>query len=304
MPEGGQWTSNDFGILGSETFSSFQNARFDTIISTLLSWNINMVRFRLNAAYYNGLSAADKLAYINMAVRWYQGITQAGMIFRPCPWDGYYAAASWPSIYTAIYPLFTDLYKAINDPLMPWETSNEPNGISSAQTLVCQKGLFQTLRGLGAEGIIVADWTDFANSSGGGYSDSDYSLLEEWDATLLGSAQHQCAFAKHNYANGASSLSSATWKSQVGSTTTHVIWETEWGNYNGSTASINSAWNVQAASLFAGLQAGMPNFAGSDAFVFYWIDPNSLTETANNTKAPDLVTKSAWAFQAAVTWAP
>jgi hypothetical protein len=305
-----EWGQNDnvAGIQGAGNslyapigFGQDQFNNMSTIVSTMTSWGVNMVRYRLNASYYDGLTISGKTAYVAQVKAWHDAIVNAGMIFFPCLWDGLeapYGGTAFPSNYQNLYPTITAVYNAIDDPYMPWEPANEPNNITSAQTLTAMKGLWFTLRNLGCKGILVADWTDWANSNGAGFSDSDYTSLEQYDASLLGSSQHQTAFAKHNYANGSSSFSGSGWQGQVGNTTTHVIFETEFGNQNGATSSENRSWNLGAISYFQALQTTMPNFMGACPFLFAWIDDNTMTQTNGNTTRSDDVTTTQWGADA------
>jgi len=106
-----------------------------------------------------------------------------------------------------------------------------------------------------------------------------------------GSGAHQLAFAKHDYADGyaGKAWNAAAWvAAQGGNQTKHLIFETEFGNYNGSAASVSPAWASSAASFFANRFAAQPNYVGAAAFVFGpWWDANALTGSDN-------VTPTAW----------
>lgn len=279
-------------------FADQQNANQSTIISTLKSWGVNMVRYRLEAYTYNNISSAAQTAYIARIKSWHDALAAAGIVMMPCCWDG--TDGGYTDLVTnatQLYPLLTAAYNACGDPLMPWEPVNEPHGMTSAQCLTIQEGLFLTLRNLGSKGHLIADWIDFANSGPGGegFSDSDYSALEAYDATLLGGS-HNTGFAKHDYANEYSSSvwSDSAWMAAIASTTSHVIWETEIGNQNGAPTTENATWNTNAVADLKSKQVAMPNFAGGFPFLFAWIDDNTMTQTHGNTTPTDNVTNTAW----------
>jgi hypothetical protein len=99
---------------------------------------------------------------------------------------------------------------------------------------------------------------------------------------------HQLAFAKHDYA---SSYPNKTWNAgawiaaQGGAQTKHLIFETEFGNYNGDPSTVSASWAAAAASFFANRFAAQPNYVGAAAFLFGpWYDANAMT-AANNVSA-------------------
>jgi hypothetical protein len=102
------------------------------------------------------------------------------------------------------------------------------------------------------------------------------------------SARHQLAFAKHDYANGyaGKAWNAGAWAgAQGGGQTKHLIFETEFGNYNGDPSTVSDSWAAGATSFFAGRFAAQPNYVGAAAFLFGpWFDANAMTG-ANNSSA-------------------
>ena len=128
-------------------------------------------------------------------------------------------------------------------------------------------------------------WWANSGTGGQGYDDSRYSALEAYDAGRAGMASHQLAFAKHDYANEypGKAWDASAWRSaQGGSQTKHLIFETEFGNYNGDPSTVNNAWAAAAASFFGGRFAAQQNYAGAAAFLFGpWFDANAMAASDN-----------------------
>jgi hypothetical protein len=215
------------------------------------------------------------------------------MYFMVCSWDaldGAWSDARWAGNGWRVHQLFRDIRAALgDDPRVIYEVTNEPNNVSWADWDANMRGSISYFREqLGYRGLLVIDPIWWANSGTGGegYDDARYSALEAYDAARPGMGSHQLAFAKHDYAN---SYPNKTWNAaawaaaQGGAQTKHLIFETEFGNYNGDPSTVSDSWSAGAASFFAGRFSAQPNYVGAAAFVFgAWWDANALT-AANNT---------------------
>jgi hypothetical protein len=287
----------------SQPFGTLAYNAMSTTISQLTGKGVNGVRYRLSAGYYNGLSTSAQATYVSQVAAWATSVTNAGMYFQPCLWDGEagqpYAGGALASSYTSLKPLILAVLAAIgtSNPLILWEPINEPNslpvsgndgGFGAWQTIM--EYMVTTFRTAGYMGVLVIDPPSWANSGSGGagYSDSYYSTLEAFDASTLGVAQHQIVFAKHDYADEYSGMtwSDAAWQAAVGgSQTKHAIWETEFGYQNGATSTESSSWAIAGLQDLATKQASMTNFCGVSGFIEAWVDDNSMT-TLGSFNAP------------------
>jgi hypothetical protein len=290
---------NVWGLQDSITqgFGAQQYEQRATVASTIKSWGANLVRFRVLADDYNGAPSAatgglTRAQMIQRIKDWRDAVVSRGMYFMVCSWDGLdgaYAGARWAGNGQRVHQLFADIHAALgDDPKVIYEVTNEPNNVSWADWDANMRGSIAYFREqLGYRGLLVIDPIWWANSGTGGegYDDARYSALEAYDAARAGMGSHQLAFAKHDYA---SSYRDKAWDggawvaAQGGSQTKHLIFETEFGNYNGDPSTVSDSWSSAAASFFANRFAAQPNYVGAAAFVFgAWWDANALT-TGNN----------------------
>jgi hypothetical protein len=185
-----------------------------------------------------------------------------------------------------------DIHAALgDDPRVIYEVTNEPNNVSWDAWMTNMQTSVRCFREtIGYRGLLVIDPVWWANSGvgGQGYDDARYSALESFDAGRVGMAgRHQLAFAKHDYASSYpnKTFNPNAWiAAQGGSQTKHLIFETEFGNYNGDPSTVSASWASAAASFFANRFAAQPNYAGAAAFVFGpWYDANGITAADNTT---------------------
>ncbi|MBA3260981.1 MAG: cellulase family glycosylhydrolase [Thermoleophilaceae bacterium] len=285
---------NVWGLQDSITtsFGAGQYANRSTVASTIKSWGANLVRFRLLADDYNSAPSAatgnlTKAQIIQRIMDWRDTVVGRGMYFMLCSWDaldGAHSDAGWAGNGHRVHQMFADIRAALgDDPMVIYEVTNEPNNVSWAQWEANMQGSIRHFREtLGYKGLLVIDPIWWANSGTGGqgYDDARYSGLEAYDAALPGMGSHQLAFAKHDYATEYANKAwdPDAWRAaQGGSQIKHLIFETEFGNYNGSPSSVSAAWAAGAASFFAGRFATQQNYVGAAAFVFGpWFDANAM----------------------------
>jgi hypothetical protein len=290
---------NVWGLQDSITtsFGAAQYANRAKVASTIRSWSANLVRFRVLADDYNAApsGATGNLTRAQIVQRikdWRNEVVARGMYFMVCSWDaldGAYSDAGWAGNGARVHQLYADIHAALgDDPMVIYEVTNEPNGVSWAQWESNMQASVKYFREtLGYRGLLVIDPIWWANSGTGGqgYDDARYSALEAYDAARAGMGTHQLAFAKHDYANeyAGKAWSAAAWAAaQGGSQTKHLIFETEFGNYNGDSSTVNNAWSAAAASFFSGRFAAQPNYVGAAAFLFGpWFDANAMTGADN-----------------------
>jgi hypothetical protein len=290
---------NVWGLQDSVTtsFGASQYANRATVASTIKSWGGNLVRFRVLADDYNSAPSAatgnlTKAQIIQRIKDWRDAVVSRGMYFMVCSWDaldGAHSDANWAGNGHRVHQLFSDIHAALgNDPMVVYEVTNEPNNVSWDQWDANMRASIRHFREtIGYKGLLVIDPLWWANSGPGGqgYDDARYSGLESYDAARPGMGSHQLAFAKHDYADNypGKAWSAAGWAAGQGSgQIKHLIFETEFGNYNGSPSTVSDAWSAAAASFFANRFAAQPNYVGAAAFLFGpWFDANALTTTNN-----------------------
>jgi hypothetical protein len=137
----------------------------------------------------------------------------------------------------------------------------------------------------GYTGILLMDTDGWSHV----YNDADMTTLENNDAGLSGmNGKNQIIFAKHDYSNefpNTSTFDTNDWLNNSGGsgawdTSKHLVWETEFGNYNCVNATCsnaeNASWSNEAATAMAGyVENG--TLVGATAFVWNWIDDNKIT---------------------------
>jgi hypothetical protein len=290
---------NVWGLRDSITtsFGASQYASRATVAGTIRSWGANLVRFRVLADDYNSAPSAatghlTKAQIIQRIKDWRDAVVGQGMYFMPCSWDaldGAYSKAKWAGNGHRVHQLFADIRAALgDDPMVVYEVTNEPNSVTWDQWDANMRASIRHFREtLGYKGLLVIDPIWWANSGDGGqgYDDARYSALEAYDAARPGMASHQLAFAKHDYA---SSYPNKAWNpsawvaAQGGAQVKHLIFETEFGNYNGDPSTVSDSWAAAAAGFFANRFAAQQNYVGAAAFLFGpWFDANAMTASNN-----------------------
>jgi hypothetical protein len=279
-------------------FALDQYADRTAIVAAAKAWGANHIRLRVLADDYNndrqGLSKAQRLQMIK---GWRDAAVGAGLYFYVTWWDsldGYAQDANWPSRYSTAFAMMTDVYRTLgNDPRVFYEPFNEPNSFGDQWNAwgTAMRATVAHWRSLGYTGLLLIDTPAWSHA----YDDAAMTALERYDASLPGmDGRMQIAFAKHDYANegwpnGGGSFDPTKWRTDTGGAQQrHLIWETEFGNYNGDPSSVHLSWSQQAAQFFGDElhSTARPNFAGATAFVWgSWWDANALTDGANNPTA-------------------
>jgi hypothetical protein len=307
---------NVWGLQDSitTTFGASQYTNRAAVADTIKGWDANVVRFRVLADDYNSApsSATGNLTKAQIIQRikdWRDEVVGRGMYFMPTSWDaldGTFDDADWAGNGFRVHQMFADIHAALgDDPMVIYEVTNEPNNVTWAQWDANMRASILYFREtIGYKGPLVIDPIWWANSGTGGqgYDDTWYSGLETYDAARAGmGGKHQLVFAKHDYApqytgkvwNGTSWASGAG-----GSQIKHLIFESEFGNYNGDPSTVSDTWSAAAASFFAGRFASQENYAGAVAFLFGpWFDANAMTCQSGQTPpncGTDNATPTTW----------
>lgn len=285
------------GGVGGSGFASQLYANLSTVLETLVSWDVNIVRLRTLATDYflgaSGPTGLTEAQYIGQIVSIYNACAANGIYMMVCDWmpadstgnngTTNYSGANWAGNASVAFPLFAAILQALpNAQYLIFEPFNEPtNAISWAQWQTNMEATLAELRTtLGYTGLVVLDPISWANSGtgGAGYSATYYGNLTAYDAGLIGSAN--LAFSKHDYANeySGSTWSDANWQAAVGGAQTlYPIFENEIGNYNGS-GTTSLPWSQAAITDLVTKHSTMANYCGTLAFNGGpWVDANALT---------------------------
>ncbi|HEX8390498.1 MAG TPA: hypothetical protein VF597_03700 [Candidatus Saccharimonadales bacterium] len=266
------------------------------IVAAAKSWGSNHIRLRVLADDYNnnrqGLSKAQRLQMIK---DWRDVTKAAGMYFYVTWWDsldGYAEDANWPTRYTTAFQMMTDVHNTLgNDEAVFYEPFNEPNSFGNQWPAwsTAMRATVSHWRNNGYTGVLIIDTPVWSHA----YDDAQMTALEQHDAGQAGmNGKHQLIYAKHDYANegwpnNGNSFDPNKWRNDTGGAQQkHLIWESEYGNYNGDPSTVHISWSQQASSFFADEfnNAARPNYVGATPFVWGpWWDANALTDGSNST---------------------
>lgn len=279
-------------VTGSFGVDEYKNLQ--TIVNTVKAWGGNVIRLRLLASDYNNqtyMSQAQEL----QEIRNWQITAQAAGIYLQVVWwdslDGPYKNDNWAKAYSNAFPMMRAVLNELG-PTNPWviyEPFNEPNHVSQDAWLEAMRTTDAEFRSNGYTGILLFDTNGWSHT----YNDTDMNSLEKHDAALPGmQGTHQVIFAKHDYANEypnfKNGFTSGYWPKNNNGTTPwdfnkHLVFETEFGNYNGRPSSVSYPWSQGAATWIA-REVSNGTLVGAETFVFGpWYDANALTLSDNET---------------------
>jgi hypothetical protein len=255
-----------------------------TVIDTIRSWGANLVRLRLDATDYNGQKwGLTKQQYLDRTKEWVDLATKAGMYTQICWWDSLSQGSAWPGRATEAFDMMAKVNALFKDnPAVIYEPFNEPNNVTWAQWTPSMKAAVSHWRSIGYRGVLAINTIHWSHS----YDDGRMSELEAHDAAQPGmNGTHQLMFCRHDYANEFKDKKwdRAKWIADNGGTSTkHVMEESEFGNYNGTPDTVSEQWTKDACAFFASRFKDSPNFAGAIPFLFGpWFDVNALTDGSN-----------------------
>jgi endoglucanase len=273
------------------TFGASEYQNRDAVAATVASWNGNVIRLRVLADEYENPTYVDSQAtYLQYVKDWVSVARAHGLYVQICWWDSLDSNntaapkndVNWATQYAFAFPMMKDVHDALklpdgsDDPAVFYEPFNEPNGVTWAQwTTAMEATVTQFRTALGYQGLLVLDTTTWSHD----YSDAPMSQMETFDATLTQSGKANIAYARHDYCNDYGNVwSGAKWIANTGGTATaHVMFETEFGNYNG-TGNQSDTWAAAATAYFKTDLFDRPNVAGAEAFLFgNWFDANAMS---------------------------
>ena len=289
------WGVPDY-VTGGGGFALDQYENRKQIVATARSWGANHIRLRVLADDYdNDRQGLSKVQRLQMIKDWRDAATSAGLYFYVTWWDSLAAYAGrehWPFRYHTAFPMMTDVHRALgDDPKVLYEPFNEPNSFEDKWPVWSRamRGTVAHWRSIGYTGVLVIDTPDWSHA----YDDDAMTALERYDAGRPGmGGKHQLVYAKHDYASDGwpddgNDFDAARWRRLTGGADQHhhLIWETEFGNYNGDPTTVHPSWSQQAARFFVDeLYEDRQSYVGVTSFVWGdWWDVNALTDASNST---------------------
>lgn len=275
-------------VTNNSSFAANEYSNRQTVISTVKAWGSNVIRLRVLADD----TALSQAAEIQQVQAWQAAAQAAGMYTDVTWWDsldGSYSGANWATNYSQVFPMMTAMINALG-PSNPWvfyEPFNEPNNVSESAWLAAMVSTEKEFRNNCYSGLLLLDTDNWSHA----YNDADMTTLEQDDAGLKGmNGKNQIIFAKHDYANESypnpdSGFDSSHWANNGGAWnfSNHLVWETEFGNYNGSASTVHPAWSAGAATWMA-QKVNDGTLVGATGFLFGpWLDVNAMTASDNVT---------------------
>jgi hypothetical protein len=192
-----------------------------------------------------------------------------------CWWnvlDGPAALANVPTALAVMHTVATAL-RGNSDVL--FEPVNEPFNLTWAQWQPVMQTIVTFWRTtIGYTGPLIVDTTNYSWA----FDPTQARLIQALDTRLLGGSS-EVVFANHRYANSNTCFcgtEKTNWEQSVGRfVTTFPLLGTEYGWYNNAGAP-SQTWNAQLFNALA--KTSVPQgFNGALAFVWHWIDDNSMT---------------------------
>lgn len=248
----------------------------------------NCIRLRVLGYEYNNQQNQSQASYIQQVQGWAAACQAANLYCMICNWDsldsptaGGNPDGQWTTNYVQAFPLFLAMTSVLNNnPFVFYEPFNEPNNVNNGDAgwASAMQGTVQYFRQTcNYTGLLVIDPNDYAHE----YSDGLFGALEVYDASVRGGT-HNLAFARHDYTDDyGGNWSYGAWVNNTGGNeTSHVMMETEFGNQNGSNQ--NNGFSQAETSGFATQMYNRSNIAGGTAFLWNWVDANSMCNLPAN----------------------
>jgi hypothetical protein len=252
----------------------------DAIFARIAALGADTVRIQITAHSYNhdyyGLGGSA--GYLARLVAFVRSANAAGLEVILTWSDAVGERAALLTEYPTQLEMMSTVAAALrSDPDVLYEPYNEPNGMSWAQWA----GLVKTTlaywrRTIGYSGPLILDTPDYSWA----FEPSWASDVVADDAALLG--RPNVLIANHRYPNQQTCFcgaEEAAWVSMVGRYTRQIpVIGTEYGVYDG-TGPEQLQWGRQFLD-YVSTDAGPGGLNGAVAFVWDWVDPDSMTDTA------------------------
>ena len=193
-------------------------------------------------------------------------------------WDSHAQGAEWLQTYRDVLPMMADVRAALEPwPSVVYEPFNEPHDVTWEQWEPVMRDVVSFWRDdLDYDGVLLIDTIDYSWN----FDPQAARRLLDHDADLRGDAA-AIVFANHRYANDNICFCDderAEWEEVVGQ---HVdefpIIGTEYGRWTGPDFQPQDRWNAEFAEHVSttAVPAGLNGYL---AFVWDWVDENSMTE--------------------------
>ncbi len=274
-----------------------------TIANTIKAWGGNEIRLRVLACDYNNQTYMSNATELQEIQNWQTAAQNAGLYIGITWWDPSDCGSSishgaWASNYSEAFPMMEAVIKQLGatNPWVFYEPFNEPNGISEAQWVTAMTATDNLFRAQGYKGILVMDTNQYSHQ----FDATDMQNLQANDAKQAGmNNTSQIIFAKHDYSNefpNPSTFDTTDWENNSYGTGTwnlseFPVWETEFGNYNVGSENLN--WSSEAATAMAGY-VNNGTLVGASAFVWNWVDPNTITYNSDQNGSTSDTTPTQW----------
>jgi hypothetical protein len=193
-------------------------------------------------------------------------------------WDSHSVGAQWLDTYQDVFPMMRDVREALRPwPSVVYEPFNEPHDVTWEQWEPVMEDVVRFWReDLDYSGVLLLDTINYSWS----FDPDVATRMLELDAELL-DGPSTVLFANHRYANDQPCFCGeelATWQEEVGRHAEDFpLVGTEYGRWTGPDFEPQDQWNAEFAAHIAD-EAIPGQFNGYIAFVWDWVDENTMTE--------------------------
>ena len=248
-----------------------------TLFASIAAAGANVVRIPVSSYSYNhdSYGLGGQAAYVRRLTEIVAAARSAGLYVIIGWWDSLDWGSSLPADEPGQAPMMRVVERAFaHTGSVMFEPLNEPNGVTWRQWQPVVTSLLSLWRtDLRYDGVLILDTIDFSWDFDPGQART---VLNE-DAAARGGAP-DVLFANHRYANAATCFCGATateWHNDIeANVPSFPILGDEYGNFNAPYPP-QPLWTAQ---FLQAANAAIPKgLNGALAFVWYWIDPNSIT---------------------------
>ena len=269
-------------LLTGATDAEFANR--EEVFRSIRAAGANTVRIPVSADVYRSLSAKAAADYLNRLSASVAAATANGLTVIIGWWDSLAAGSALPDQVGGWLPAMkavADLFR--RDPSVLYEPMNEPNDVEwTTWRSVTARVVSYWRKVIGYRGPLVLDTSGYSWNFDPASADAIIAL----DKGLLGRAD--VVFANHRYANQNTCFCGPEKQAFVdtieGVVGKYAILGTEYGAFNGANPP-HLEWNAEFLDYLAttSIPAGLN---GAVAFVWHWIDPNTIAQPGTATLTP------------------
>jgi hypothetical protein len=249
-----------------------------SVFAAIAAAGANVVRIPVSASSWahDAYGIGGQQGYLARLQAIVEAAQQAGLRVIVAWWDASSVGSHLEADEPQSFPMMRSVEHAFrNDGGVAFEPLNEPHDVSwAAWQRVVDSDLQFWRHDLGYRGLLIVDTIDFSWS----FDPAVATEVLATDGRLRGTGP-DLVFANHRYANANPCFcgtEAAAWEAEVGRYVgTFPILGDEYGNFNAPYAP-QPAWTAQFLAV-VGSQAINRGMAGALAFVWNWVDPNSMT---------------------------